>query len=151
MFSYKVGDDAILMVIEEDRVLPIFRFPAWVTAEAADSVAAALTELSDCLVRSRGTFHRRPTRVRLVRRWAERRRECLDIIEKGAPGHSPNDPRYRSTREAARTVTSAIRGIGVPELVEAVIAVVTVEIEAIEAQEEAGVFGRLGTPNAPLG
>jgi hypothetical protein len=146
MFSYAIDQAGKLLVIDEYQAVPLYQLPRSADGDEAKAVAVALTELSVCLVRSLGTFHRAPSKARMDERWAERRRESLGIIETAIHeqphlGLKPSDPRYRGMREAAQSVRSAMHAIGDPKLMEAVTAVISAEIEGIESQEDAGVFG----------
>jgi hypothetical protein len=103
MFTYAIDPVGMLLVIDEHQAVPVYQLPRSATKDETSALAAALTELSACLSRTLGTFHRPPTRARMDERWTERRRESLGIIkgalnERPDPGLTPSDPRYRSTR-----------------------------------------------------
>ena len=121
MFSYAINPENLLLVIEDYRARPLFRFSSSVTEGEVDAVVESLAELSSRLIRSRGTFHRVPTRARLIMRWAERRRESLGVIERAsgqpmAPSLTLSDPRYRSIRQAAHSFASPLCAIDDPQL-----------------------------------
>lgn len=151
MFSYAIDQAGRLLVIDEYQAAPLYQLPRSADGDQARVVAVALSELSACLVRSLGTFHQAPSKARMDERWAERRRESLGIVqtalhEQPHVGLKPSDARYRGMREAAQSVRSAIHAIGDAKLIEAVSTVIEAEIEGIESQEDAGVFGGSASP-----
>lgn len=146
MFSYAIDPDRMLLVIEKHLARPVYQLPGSATQDEVTALAGALSDLSASLSRSLGTFHRPPTRARMAKRWAERRQESLDIIgsalaEPPGSGMARSDPRYRTMREAAYSVRSALCAIGDPKLIDVIAAVLETEISDIESRENIAIFG----------
>lgn len=146
MFSYAIDPDRMLLVIERHLARPVYELPSSAMRDEMTALAGALSELSASLSRSLGTFHRPPTTARMAERWAERRQESLDIVgsalrEPLGSGMARSDPRYRTMREAAHSVRSALRAIGEPKLIDVIAAVLEVEIGDLESRENIAIFG----------
>ena len=145
MFAYAIGHDGTLLMIANHHARPILQLPDSITEDQASNLAGRLTELSEGITRSLGTFHRPPIRARMDARWAERRQASLAILRIAfdeGPAFAPSDPRYRVMRNAAHDLRSVLRAIGDSELTTKVAAAIDVEISDVEAREDIAIFGR---------